>query len=94
MENFLDELNSNEELRDAFLAQDSMSGAYEVAKPHLDGISEEEFNSEMISLAKNIVKNDELDDNTLESIQGGVDKNPEVALATIQEQLINKLPLN
>ncbi len=92
MENFLNELNSNEALRDAFLAQDSMSGAYEVAKPHLDGISEEEFNSEMINLAKNVVRNDELDDNALESIQGGCNT-PEVALATIQEQVLNNLPL-
>jgi len=87
MENFLDELNENEILRDDFLAQTSIAGAYEIAKPYLDeGVTEEDFNSEMVNLAKNIVNNDELDETALENVQGGCE-DPQIALLTIQERL-------
>ena len=85
MENFLNELNENEALRDDFLAQSSIDDAYEVAKPYLGDLSEEDFSKEMIGLAKNISGNDELDEEALESIQGGVESAFETVKTTIKE---------
>lgn len=83
MEDFLNELNENETLRESFLAQSSMSDAYEVAKPYLGDMSSDEFSDEMIGLAKNIVEKDGLSDEMLASVQGGCEDEI-VALLTVQ----------
>lgn len=82
MENFLNELNENETLRESFLAQSSMGDAYEVAKPYLGDMSSDEFSNEMIGLAKNIVEKDGLSDEMLASVQGGCE-NESVAFYTV-----------
>ena len=75
MGKFLEELKDNEELRDNFLAQNTMDMAYEVAKPYLEeNFSEDDFNTEMIRLAKDIVEKDGLSDEMLESVQGGTEE--------------------
>lgn len=88
MENFLDELNENETLREEFLAQSSMDGAYEVAKPYLGEMSEDDFSNEMIGIAKNIVEKDGLSDEMLASVQGGITENEAVALDTLKDKLL------
>ncbi|MDQ5984095.1 MAG: hypothetical protein RUMPE_01127 [Eubacteriales bacterium SKADARSKE-1] len=74
MESFLNELTENERLRELFLAQNSMDGAYSVAKPYLSGMSKDEFSREMTGLARNIVESGELPPEALESVSGGAMK--------------------
>ena len=83
MGKFLEELKDNEELRDDFLAQNTMGMAYEVAKPYLEeNFSEDDFNTEMIKLAKDIVEKDGLSDEMLESVQGGTENQNDIAAIT------------
>lgn len=91
MGNFLKELKDNEELRDDFLAQNSMSGAYEVAKPYLeDDFSEDDFNTKMIELAKDVVEKDGLSDEMLAGVQGGTEKQKtSETLAIVTEAAVN-----
>jgi|GEM_PF-1428113 len=87
MGNFLEELKDNEELRDDFLAQNSMSGAYEVAKPYLeDDFSEDDFNTKMIELARDVVEKDGLSDEMLAGVQGGTEeiKTPEILAIVVE----------
>lgn len=95
MGKFLEELKENEELRDDFLAQSSMNGAYEVAKPYLEeNFSEDDFNTEMIGLAKDIVEKDGLSDEMLQAVQGGTEgkvMDDTFAIATVAEASLNGL---
>lgn len=88
MGKFLKELKDNEELRDDFLAQNSMSGAYEVAKPYLeDDFSEDDFNTKMIELAKDVVEKDGLSDEMLAGVQGGTEEmKPQEIFAIVVEK--------
>ena len=89
MEGFLNELTENERLRELFLAQNSMDGAYSVAKPYLGEISKDEFSREMTGLARNIVESGELSPESLESVSGGKEMPPweTVALAAAERVL-------
>lgn len=70
---FLDELKTNKELAEKFLAQkDSVDGAYNVAKPYLSGMSKDEFSREMEKLAQKILESGELSPEALEAVSGGM----------------------
>ena len=73
MEKFLDCLTEDEDLRSFFLMQNSIDGAYEVAKPFLDeDMTKDKFSKEMTGLARNIIESGELSDDKLSNVAGGV----------------------
>lgn len=73
MEKFLDCLTENEDLRSLFLMQNSIDGAYEVAKPFLDeDMTKDKFSKKMTGLARNIIESGELSADKLSNVAGGV----------------------
>ena len=52
MENFLEALTENPAVREEFLRQKTPEKAYLVAKPYLDGMSLEDFEVELLGIAR------------------------------------------
>ncbi len=91
MENFLNRLTEDEDLRSLFLAQDTIDGAYSVAKPYLEDITKEEFAKEMVGLARNIIETEPLSQEELKTIGGGRSVKTEAPWKIVAQEFINRM---
>lgn len=73
MENFLNVLTEDEVVREQFLMQTTPKGAYLVAKPYIDEMTEEEFISELSGIAKFIDEDniEEISKESMVTVSGG-----------------------
>lgn len=73
MEHFLQVLTEDAQVREDFLRQTTPEGAYLVAKPYLDGLSEDEFVERLIGIARVMDKaqSGELLESEMTTVSGG-----------------------
>ncbi len=73
MENFLQVLIENAQVREDFLKQTTPEGAYLVARPYLDGLTMSEFIESLLGVARVMdgVKSGEIPDEHLTTVSGG-----------------------
>lgn len=74
MEKFLEALSSDPKLQEKAKAQTTPEGLFELAKPYLDGMNEEDFINELAAAAEKITDrpSGELSDDELEEVSGGI----------------------
>ncbi len=73
MENFLQVLTENAQVREDFLKQTTPEGAYIVAKPYLEGMAMNEFIKNLLGVARVMdgVKSEEIPEEHLTTVSGG-----------------------
>ena len=73
MENFLQILTENAQVREDFLKQTTPEGAYLVAKPYLDGMTMKDFIKSLLGVARVMdeVEVEEVSDEQLTTVSGG-----------------------
>lgn len=73
MENFLQVLTENAQVREDFLKQTTPEGAYIVAKPYLEGMTMNDFIKSLLGVARVMdgVESEEVSDEHLATVSGG-----------------------